>query len=331
MMNSYRANRSRTSTILLSLSMIVSLVVAAPALYAGDAGPGSPLEPDISPARAKLKTPTIVMYGYSDAMRDQWTQTLNTVNVVTGRTSDANLVTRLRAKGVVFAWHVVNTPASELPTADDLARVWSAPFRDTLGGKLPGGFDAIAIDELLPAKDGSAESTRVIAALREVRRLHPNRLIFAWGVWHLATGGGIGRYATKDTYDDLLHAARDSTDQFWLECYQREGNPQFSLFRDSAENVSRRAPGLLEKTLFALYISQSAPFIADDDKAADFFEFLDAQFHLLRNDPLLKKTSGVAFWAFYRSKPETIEHVNALVRHYFIKGQTNYYGSGRWK
>ena len=90
-------------------------------------------------------------------------------------------------------------------------------------------------------------------------------------------------------------------------------------------------PKLMKKTVFALYISQTKPFIADDDKNVDFFEFLDAQCHLIRNDRLLSKTSGVAFWAFYRAKPQTITHVNALARHYFIKGRKEYYGSGKWR
>ena len=324
------APRHRVTTAILSLMSIAACLAVGHATLS-TAAAADPLQRDLSPARVKLKEPTIVMYGYSDAAKDRWAQTFDTANVVTGVTSDAALVERLRAKGVVFACHVGNTPGPGLQTVDDFVRAWSAPFRDTLGGKLPGGFDAISIDELHSNKDGSPESNRAVAALRELRRLYPNRIILAWGVWKLAAGAGIGHHATKDTHDDQLRAARDFTDRFLIECYQREGNPQFELFEDLARNINERAPGLLEKTIVGLQISQSEPFVADDDKAANFFEFLDAQFHVLRNDPLLKTTQGVAFWAFYRAKPEMIEHVNALTRHYFIEGKTTYYGSGRWK
>jgi len=298
-------------------------------LQADDLGTGNLPKPDPSPARVRLKTPTIVMYGYNDAMRKQWSETLKTANVITGHTSDPKFVKTLRDKGVVFAWHVTNPPKAQ--TVAELVDAWSAPFANTLDGKLPGGFDAIAIDELRPVKDGSPQSKRVVAALRELRRRYPKRLIFVWSMWQLAAGNSLGRHSFKDSFDDLLRAARDYADQFWLECYIREANPQFHLFKDLARNISKRMPKLMKKTVFGLYISQTKPFIADDDKNVDFFEFLDAQCHLIRNDPLLSKTRGVAFWAFYRAKPKTITHVNALARHYFIKGRKKYYGSGKWR
>ena len=291
----------------------------------------SPLEPDDSPSQVRLPKQTIVMYGYSDGVKRQFKETLETANVITGHTVDAQLVNRLRQSGTVFCWHVNNTPGRDLQTVDDFVNYWSAPFRETLDGRLPGGFDAISIDELHPSADGKEESRRVVAALAELRRLYPNRLVFAWGMWQLAAGSGVGRNSVKESYDDLLYAAFESTDQFWLECYIREGNPQFHLFGNLARNLEARMPRLLEKTAFGLYISQSEPFIADDSADVDYFEFLDEQFHLLQHDPLLKKSAGVAFWPFYRADPETIRQINALTRHYYLNREKSYYGRGDWK
>jgi hypothetical protein len=291
----------------------------------------SPVAPDPTPAAVKLPARSVVMYGYSDGMRDRWDETLRTCNLVTGHTSDAALVRRLREQGKIFCWHVNNTPGENLQSVEDFVNYWSAPFRDTLQGRLPGGFDAISIDELHASPDGSPESQRVVEALRELRRRYPNRLIFAWGVWKLAQGGGIGAYSTPDRYDQLLNAVNSLTDQFWLEAYIREGNPQLDLFGELARNLNARVPGLLRKTLFGLYITQTEPFIADDSADVDFFGLLDEQFHLLRNTPLLAPSPGVAFWPFYRARPETLRFVNAAVRHYYLNGQIDYLGAGSWK
>ncbi|MCH2204142.1 MAG: hypothetical protein MK102_19425 [Fuerstiella sp.] len=291
----------------------------------------APLEPDTTPAKVPLPQPTIAMYGYSDGVRKQFEETFETANVITGQTVDVKLIDQLRQQGTVFCQHVNNSTGPDLKTVDDFVNDWSAPFRETFDGRLPGGFDAIAIDELHPSADGEEESRRVVAALAELRRLYPNRYIFAWGMWQLASGSGVGRNAVSDSYDNLLRAAFESTDQFWLECYIREGNPQFYLFRRLANNLESRVPGLLNKTSFGLYISQTEPFIADDSADVDYFEFLDAQFHLIKHDPLLNRSTGVAFWPFYRADPETIRQVNALARHYYVNGEDTHYGRGNWK
>jgi hypothetical protein len=242
-------------------------------------------------------------------------------NVITGRTRDADLVKRLRAQGKLFAYHVLNTVDEQHQTADDFVRDWSKPFEDTLDGQLPGGFDAISIDELHSYPDGSRESEVTVTALRELRRRHPGKRIIAWSVWKVTLGGSKGYYGQRYTkevlFDRQLQAAADCCDLLILECYIREGNPQFDLFTEMARNVEARKPGLLGKTVFGLGISQSKDHNYDDRDDVDFGEFLERQFKLLRSAPLLSQTPGVAFWAFYRAKPETIQRLGQLMQRYF--------------
>lgn len=285
---------------------------------------------DDSPAQLAVPKPALVMYGYADTQKRLWADTMRTMNILTGRTFDAGLVKQLRRRGVLFCCARNNTAGDNLQTAEDFTDYWSAPFRDSLEGRLPGGFDAISIDEFHSDPDGTPGSARTAAALREVRRRYPNRHIFVWAVWKLGAGARLGPYAGKETFDEQLRAARDAADLFWLEAYITEANPQFDLFEDMARNLQARAPGLLPKTCLGLYISQSEPFIADSTAEGDYFEFLDAQFHLLRNSPLLRSTAGVAFWPFYRAEPAAIQQVNQLTRHYFLHNQSNYFGRGHW-
>lgn len=286
-------------------------------------------------ARPRLSAPYLLMYGYSDPdavhysgfwlQREQWERAWQSVlarfTIITGRTTDAALVKRLREQGKVFAYHVSNTLDAQHQTADDLVREWSRPFDDTLDGELPGGFDAISIDELHSYADGSKESGITIAALRELRRRYPGKLILAWAVWKLGLGGSPGsygtRYAAGQLFDRQLQAVADCCDLLMLECYQREGNPQLSLFTEIAKNVETRVPGLLRKTVFGLGIAQSPNLNYDDRPDVDFAEFLEKQFELLRDDPLLRQTNGVAFFAFYRAKPELIPTINSLVAKYY--------------
>jgi hypothetical protein len=281
--------------------------------------------------RPMPEPPYVLMYGFADKMLPNWADTLNRVNIITGQTEDAELVKDLRARGILFAYHVNAAKAPGRETPEELAAYWCAALENDLGGKLPGGFDGIAIDEIGSA-DGTDESKRICEALRLARERCPDRRILVWGGWRMGHGGGGSRYVDANTtYDNELRTVYENCDLLLYEEYIREGNPQFYLFRPSAENLERRVPGMLSKTIYGLYISQNKPFVGDDSDAYDFKDFLDEQFHLLTNDPVLKQTPGVAFWPFYRARADTIAHVNELVRHYYQEGRTNYYGDGDYK
>ena len=141
-----------------------------------------------------LPSPALFMYGYGDAQTENpqtaalWRKLFGTFNIIEGTTTNADFVKRLRADGKVFAHHVVNT-FEETATVDDIVAAWSAPFRNDLDGELPGGFDAIAVDELHSNPDGTPESKRVVAALRQLRERYPNKLILVSCVWKLAFSG----------------------------------------------------------------------------------------------------------------------------------------------
>ena len=280
---------------------------------------------------ARPEPPYVCMYGFGDTSLPLWADTLSHVNIVTGATESAELVKELRGRGIVFAYHVTNTETEERKTAEDFVDHWSAPFDNDLGGALPGGFDAISIDEFHSAPDGSPAATRTATALRALRASYPDKLIYGWGVWKLADGGPNSRYNKGKTFDEQLEAINECCDLFMLECYTREGNPQFYLFERFAKNLESRVPELLKKTIFGLYITQSEPFIADDDCKYDFKDFLDEQFHLIRNSEVCAPMPGIAFWPFYRAKADTRAHVNELIRHYYLDGETDYYGDGDYK
>lgn len=287
----------------------------------------------------KLPQPSLIMYGYSDAdavrysgfwlEREQWEkswkETVKHYNIITGKTKDAGLVKRLRAQNKIFAYHVNNTRDAKHQTVEDFVRDWSKPFEDTLDGKLPGGFDAISIDELHSDGDGTVESETAIAAVRELRRRYPQKLIIAWGVWRLGLAGSPGaggkQFIPDRLCDRQLQMVTECCDLFVMECYHREANAHLGFFAEMAKNLDKRAPGLLPKTIFGLGIAQSPDCNYDDLPEVDFGGFLDKQMTLLKSTPELQKTQGVALWAFYRAKPDTITMLNGLVDKHYGKSQ----------
>jgi hypothetical protein len=274
--------------------------------------------------RMPLPNPVLFMYGYGDSISDEyrpiWEKTLKAFTAFDGITQDAKLVKRLRSEGKIFAYHVWNPVDAGNKTVEGLVASWSAPFENTLGGGLPGGFDGITIDEFRSCPDGSEDSRMLIEALRRVRLRYPDRLIFVSGVWLLADGGPHGLFGLgQSTYDDVLNAIYTYADIFILENYQRTRKPQFQMFESMAKNIETRRPGLLKKTIYALYISQSAPFFADDDPKVNFYDFLESQLTLIKAGDDTRRMPGVGYWVFYRSKPETLEKVVSLTERYFPK------------
>ncbi|GJQ23512.1 MAG: hypothetical protein HBSAPP01_13020 [Candidatus Brocadia sapporoensis] len=290
--------------------------------------------PPLYPTHAEnklLSKPILFMYGYADKVtgsptrwsdkalyKEYWDKVINNFNVIDGTTKDAEFVTILRKQGKVFAYHVLNTIDEKHQTVDDFVKSWSEPFENTLGGKLIGGFDAICIDEFHSYADDSKESRIAIEALRRVREKYPDRLIFVSGVWKLGDGGPISLHGNKKTiYDEQLNAVNKYADIFVLENYQRTGNPQLYLFESMAKNIESRSPGLLKKTIFGLYISQSKPYIADDNPEINYFDFLEKQMHLIKTNRYTNHMPGIGFWIFYRTKPETIEKLIGLTDKYY--------------
>ncbi len=275
----------------------------------------------VCPAAPKLPRPALVMYGYSDSQKALWSDGLRHFNIITGQTRDPEFVEQLRDRDVLFAYHVTNTPDEGRTTAREFADYWCRPLEETFADRLPGGFDAISVDEFHSAPDGSEESERTIEALRLVRQRHPDKLLLGWGVWRLADGGPNSRHGDpKVLYDRQLAAIRDCCDLFILECYIREGNPQLELLPQLARNLEERCPGLVRKTIYGLYIPQSEPFIADDSAEYDLKGLLDEQCRVIREDPVTSAMPGVGFWAFYRAHMDTLIWAGQLVDHYYRKG-----------
>lgn len=269
----------------------------------------------------RLPRPALVMYGYNDAQRALWSDTLRHFNIVTGLTNDPERVMALRRQGIIFAYHVTNTPAEGRTTAREFADYWAEPLGQTFADRLEGGFDAISIDEFHSYPDGNEESERTIQALRLLRERYPDKLILGWGVWRLADGGPNSLYGDKQvTFDRQLEAIKDCCDLFILENYCREANPQLDLIPRFARNLEERCPGLLRKTIYGLYIAQSEPFIADDSVDYDYKGFLDEQLSRIRKDPVTRSMPGVGFWAFYRAHMDTTIWAGQLVDHYYRGG-----------
>jgi hypothetical protein len=243
--------------------------------------------------------------------------------VIEGISTDPNFINELRVGGRVYAFHVIN--GSEA-TQEQLLAEWRDPFDNDLGGRLPGGYDAIAIDELRGDANGSVQSDRICTALKELRTLYPDKLIFVAANWPLV------HYIDKHT--DQLNAVNQYADMLMLEHYIYEGNLQYDLFHTYAANIKSKIPGLLAKTVYGLYIAQDGlvkgkGFVADTSTEKGFWGVLDEQLHLIRNDPFAADMPGVMFWVYYRSEIDlTPDYVARLVDHYYVKNKTSYFGDG---
>lgn len=220
---------------------------------------------------------------------------LEKFNVISGLTADANVVKSLRLKKKVFAYHVVghylpyyganvNVFANERmadlgkighPTKAQVAdavrifkRNLSAPFLDTLRGTLPGGFDAIAIDELSnDAWDGSVTGYIQAKAIADVRADFPDRLILVASQPRLAYSGktDVSVNPAGRTYAEIMKSVADNADLLMVENYRWLGqNPNKwaylaglgvnLLTNPKAASPATRAE-LKKKTIYILTIS----------------------------------------------------------------------------
>ena len=275
-------------------------------------------------AAGPMPKPFICLYGHSDdpGATRAIKEIIPPFTVIEGTSRNADFIRELRDQGKVYAAHV-NNPAAE--TAAQLYDRWRAPFEDTLGGRLPGGYDAIAIDELHAAhRNGTAHSDAVVDALRQLRENYPTKGVYVAAVWS---------YGGKSTdYSDQLEAVNRYAEVLMLEVYIREGNPSYGWLGGHHEahagKLAAAVPGILTKTVYGLYIPQGA-FVADDSTDVGFWGHLDEQFHRIRNDPAAATMPGVMFWVYYQCRRElTPDYVARLVDHYFLRNNTGYFGDG---
>ena len=274
-----------------------------------------------------MPDPFIMMYGHHDGagVTSAFRDIIGPFNVVEGTSDDASFIKELRNQGRVYAAHV-NNPSNE--SATQLLARWRAPFENTLGGQLPGGYDAIAIDELHGANtNGTAHSNAVVSALQQLRNLYPDKGIYVATTWQYGQNPA--------NYTDQLNALNDYADRITLEVYIREGNPSYGWLGQHhaayAGKLAATVPGIIDKTVYGLYISQGG-YVADDTTNIGFWGHLDEQFHRIRNDPVAATMPGLMFWVYYRSQQDvTPDYVARLVDHYYIKNNTSYFGDGSTK
>ena len=276
----------------------------------------------MSQAAANSPRPFICMYGHSDnaGVTDAFRKLVPRINVIEGTSRNAAFIRELRQQRCIYAAHVNSPPGASL---DELVKRWKAPFEDNLGGQLPGGYDAIAIDELRADADGSPQSAIVCEALKTVRNAYPKKQIYAAATWQL------GRNSRKHT--EQLRAVNQYVDILMLEVYLRESRPAYGYIANWAAQIQAISPDLLSKTVYGLGIAQRG-YLFDDTTTLSFLAHLDHQFHVIRKDRRSRHMPGVMFWAYYRSQTEILpEYLARLSQHYFHKGRMSRYGDGKAK
>ncbi len=278
--------------------------------------PTAPLAPSGGP----VPDPFVVMYGHYDGpgVTNEFRKIIGPFSVIEGTSADATFIKELRSQNRVYAAHVTN-PQNE--TAAQLVARWRAPFQNTLGGQLPGGYDAIAIDELHAADtNGTAHSNAVVSALQQLRNLYPNKGIYVAVTWQ------YGNLAAS--YSDQWLAMNNHADMIMLENYLRETNQSYGFFPQWADKLKAVSPNLLSKTVYGLGISQQGH-VFDDTTDVGYWGHLDQQFHTIRNDADARTMPGVMFWAYYRSETDvTPDYAARLVDHYYVQNNTTFLGDG---
>ena len=271
-------------------------------------------------AAAKSPRPFICMYGHSDnaGVTDAFRKLVPRINVIEGTSRNAAFIKELRKKRCIYAAHVNSPPGASL---EELVNRWTAPFKDDLGGKLPGGYDAIAIDELRADVNGSKQSAIVCEALKKTREAYPEKKIYAAATWQL------GRNSRDHT--EQLRAVDRYVDVLMLEVYLRESRPSYGYIADWAGQVQAISSNLLSKTVYGLGIAQRG-YLFDDSTSLSYLAHLDHQFHVIRQDRRSRHMPGVMFWAYYRSQTEVLpEYLARLSQHYFHNQKTTRYGDGK--
>ena len=246
---------------------------------------------------------------FNEDLRDHFT-------VIGGNTNDAGLVQQLRSEGKVFAYTVGYNASF---TSQQLVDLWSTPFNNTLGGTLPGGFDAIEIDEILPYANGTVESNRIVAALAQLRAEYPDKIIATF------TGQGLGW--DPATYSNLWNGINNYADLNLFEAYidERAAPGNVLWHANMAILIDNQTPGLIDKTIFAL-LSYQGSYPADTTTDVGFWGFLDAQMHAIRNHPVASRMPGVGSYKY--TVGLTTDFMGQAMDHYYVQGNTDYFGDG---
>ena len=276
-----------------------------------------PLEQRCLLAGLSLPDPAIVMYGHHDGagVTDAFRKLIPPFTIIEGTSTDAGFITELRNQGRIYAAHV-NNPVGA--TAAELVALWRGPFDNT---NVPGGFDAIAIDELHGIHTNDTNhSNEVVSALKQLRNLYPDKQIYAAVTYQYGNA--------PSQYSDQLNALNDYADLIMVEGYLREGNPSYGFFPAWADRLKSTVPGILSKSVYGLGISQGGH-VFDDKTNLGFLGHLDEQLHTIRNDADAATMPGMMFWVYYRSKQNvTPDYLANLVDHYFTNNNTSYLGDG---
>ncbi len=272
-------------------------------------------------ASGQAPTQYTVMYGHTDkpGVTDEFRQNVvPTFNVIEGTSTDASFINELREQDKVYAAHVLN---SSTETAEELLARWRAPFDNTLDGQLSGGYDAIAIDELVGGStNGTANSDAVVSALSQLRALYPDKQIYAAATYHYG-------YSSED-YTDQLNALNQYADLIMVENYQRESRYSYRYFDTFADRLKTAVPGILDKTIYGLQISQGG-LVSDSSTDVGYWGFLDDQLYRIRNDADASTMPGIMYWTHYRSERDlTPDYVSRLVDHYYLQDNSSYFGDG---
>ena len=267
----------------------------------------------------QVPRPFICMYGHSDdeGVTEAFRKLIPRINVIEGTSSNASFIQELRGQECIYAAHVTN-PVSA--TAEELVALWRVPFENELGGQLPGGYDAIAIDELRANPDGSEQADRVCRALAELRQLYPHKQVYAAATWHL--GYEAARYTQQ------LRAVQRYVDMLMLEAYLRETRPAYGYFANWADQLKAIEPRLLDKTVYGLGVAQQG-YLYDDSTTVGLFGHLDRQFFAIRTDADAARMPGIMYWVYYRSETSvTPEYLARLADHYYHQKRTDRFGEG---
>jgi hypothetical protein len=288
---------------------------------------------------ASPRWPTVLSFG------SHWRATVAEFDIISGVTRDAAFVSALRRQGKLFSYHVDESFTGErdvlMANAEldphssgqaafirvavrELVAKWSAPFEDTLGGALEGGFDSITIDELHSTDwDGSVRSAIIRQALRTVRARYPEKRILVYAVATLAASGTSEIHPSINpdarSYSQVLAAVGAYANLLIVENYQTPQNQHPSFFGALAENLNRVNHSLLDKTIYALLIQtdllqQTCPSALS---CASFVRgFLSREVLAIKDNPAASRMPGIGFWVFYRSDPATVRSMISVAAGY---------------
>ncbi len=291
---------------------------------------------------------------------DSMDSVLDTMNVIAGRTNDAAFVKRLRTERKIFAVHCTDyfpgrkitkdqedpilaqaydalNPNPEHVTyidakSDDLADKWSRPFFNDLGGALPGGFDAVLIDEAnTEDRDGTVSSRLLVQSLRKLRARIGNRRVIVYSTAALpASGTTVGPFnPSAYTFRSALSAIDTFADLYIPEVYVRSfAAVPAATFDALAKNLELRRPTLMSKTVFGLgigwsYLRYPCGYRVGDTVApgtplcAEARTLLRGQMAAIRAGVHSRAFGGIAFYTFYQADAGTIPVVEAAANEYF--------------